>query len=59
MALGGLMRDSALIGVAKRIARRPKRAIKGGKGAVAPAYYAEQGVGAWFVQGLREGLRGE
>lgn len=59
MALGGLMRDSALIGVGKRLARKPKSPAKGGKGGVAPEFYAEQSPGGWFLQGLREGLRGE
>lgn len=60
MALKGLVRDSALIGVGKRLARRPKMpAKKGGRGAVAPAFYAEQNPAKWLLQGLQEGLRGE
>lgn len=58
MALYGLVRDSVAIGIAKRIARRPKAPVKGGKGGTAPAYYAEQSVGKWFLQGVREGLEG-
>lgn len=58
MALKGLARDNAAIGIAKRIARRPKGPVKGGKGGAAPAYYGEQSIGKWFLQGLREGLEG-
>lgn len=58
MALYGLMRDSAIIGIAKRVARTPKGGLTESYLVADPAveaYWRQKSILGWFIQGWHEG----